>query len=94
MQSCGTYCPKKVCNCSTPSTTDNITPPVRSRRTMAAPALRFCRKDGRATPPGPASRCVGDHRAVVINNPTQDHRNGDPGCRDRNGEETGAVEHA
>jgi len=42
----------------------------------------------------PRRGAVGDHRAVVINNPTQDHRNGDPGDRDRDGDETGAVEHA
>jgi len=38
MQSCGTYCPKKVCNCSTPSTIDSMTPPVRSPANHAGPS--------------------------------------------------------
>ncbi len=38
MASCGTYWPKKVCNCSTPSTTDSMTPPVRSPANQAGPS--------------------------------------------------------
>ena len=34
---CGTYWPKKVCNCSTPSTIDSMTPPVRSPANQAGP---------------------------------------------------------
>ena len=34
---CGRYWPKKVCNCSTPSTIDSITPPVRSAPNQAGP---------------------------------------------------------
>ena len=38
MASCGRYWPKKVCNCSTPSTTVSITPPVRWRANQAGPS--------------------------------------------------------
>ncbi len=34
---CGRYCPKKLCSCSTPSTTESITPPVRSPANQAGP---------------------------------------------------------
>jgi len=36
---CGTYWPKKVCNCSTPSTIDSMTPPVRSPANQAGPSV-------------------------------------------------------
>ena len=35
---CGRYWPKKVCNCSTPSTSDSMTPPVRSAPNQAGPS--------------------------------------------------------
>ena len=38
IDSCGTYWPKKVCNCSTPSTIDSMTPPVRSPANQAGPS--------------------------------------------------------
>ena len=34
---CGMYWPKKLCNCSTPSTIDSMTPPVRSAPNQAGP---------------------------------------------------------
>ena len=37
-ETCGTNWPKKLCNCSTPSTTDSITPPVRSPANQAGPS--------------------------------------------------------
>ena len=37
MATWGRYWPKKVCNCSTPSTIDSITPPVRSAPNQAGP---------------------------------------------------------
>ena len=36
-EACGTNCPKKLCSCSTPSTTDSMTPPVRSPANQAGP---------------------------------------------------------
>ncbi len=38
MATCGMYWPKKLCNCSTPSTMDSITPPVRSAPNQAGPS--------------------------------------------------------
>lgn len=38
MATCGRYWPKKVCNCSTPSTTVSITPPVRWLANQAGPS--------------------------------------------------------
>ena len=38
IDNCGTYWPKKVCNCSTPSTIDSMTPPVRSPANQAGPS--------------------------------------------------------
>ena len=37
IDTCGRYWPKKVCNCSTPSMIDSITPPVRSAPNQAGP---------------------------------------------------------
>ncbi len=38
IDTCGMYWPKKVCNCSTPSMIDSITPPVRSAPNQAGPS--------------------------------------------------------
>ena len=37
-QTCGRYWPKKLCSCSTPSTSDSMTPPVRSPANQAGPS--------------------------------------------------------
>ena len=74
MMSCGRYAPKKVCNCSTPSMTDSITPPVRSvaepRRAERGDAVEQTRPQGCLYPPG---RVLGQHGARVIESGTDQH---------------------
>ena len=82
MSSCGRYWPKKVCSCSTPSTIDSITPPVRSRGEPAGPqrddlvvetaAQRFLH---------PRRGAMREHRARMVEHGAQQDRDGDAGQR-------------
>ena len=65
--------PKRFCNCSTPSTTDSITPPVRSPLNHAGRVRRSGRTAARAAWPARARPWLREHRAAMVEPRAQQH---------------------
>ncbi len=92
---CGRYWPKNVCNCSTPSTMESMTPPVRSAPNQAGPRATIL---SYKQPPQRLldvhGGAVRDHGAAVVQRRSQ--HDGNAGARQRPDERGGwgVLEHA